>query len=90
MHLRPRRKLAAQLKTVCRPVTMRVFYNTLVTKRPHYQRNNSYELYEMYKLYKTSRSTRMGYILVAAPSHGAFFRPHPLGQDGPEWSGEAP
>ena len=40
MHLRPRRKLAAQLKTVCRPVTMRVFYHTLVTKRPNYQRNN--------------------------------------------------
>ena len=36
MHLRPRRKLAAQLKTVCRPVTMRVFYHTLVTKRPNY------------------------------------------------------
>ena len=39
MHLRPRRKLAAQLKTVCRPVTMRVFYHTLVTKRPNYQTN---------------------------------------------------
>ena len=36
MHLRPRRKLAAQLKTVCRPVTMLVFYHTLVTKRPNY------------------------------------------------------
>ena len=28
MHLRPRRKLAAPLKTVCRPVTMRVFSHT--------------------------------------------------------------
>ena len=37
MHLRPRKKLAAQLKTVFRPVTMRVFYHTLVTKRPNYQ-----------------------------------------------------
>ena len=36
MHLRPRKKLAAQLKTVCRPVTMRVFCHTLVTKRPNY------------------------------------------------------
>ena len=36
MHLRPRRKLAAQLKTVCRPVTMLVFYHTLVTKPPNY------------------------------------------------------
>ena len=36
MHLRPRRKLAAQLKTVCRPVAMLVFYHTWVTKRPNY------------------------------------------------------
>ncbi len=36
MHWRPRKKLAAQLKTVWRPVTMRIFYHTLVTKRPNY------------------------------------------------------
>ena len=36
MHLRPRKKLAAQLKTVWRPAPMRGFYHTLVTKRPNY------------------------------------------------------
>ena len=46
MHLRPRTKLAAQLKTVWRPVTMRGFYHTLVTKRPNYLANEltKYEL----------------------------------------------
>ena len=44
MHLRPRRKLAAQLKTVCRPVTMLVFYHTLVTKRPNYHYKYSKEI----------------------------------------------
>lgn len=36
MHLWPCRTLAAQLKTAGRPVTMRVFYHTLVMKRPNY------------------------------------------------------
>ena len=38
MHLRPRKKLAAQLKTVWRPVTMLVFYHTLVTKHLNYRK----------------------------------------------------
>ena len=42
MHFRPRKKLAAQLKTVCRPVTMRVFYHTFVTKRPNYLFSTDY------------------------------------------------
>lgn len=36
MHFRPRKKLAAQLKWLRFPVTMRFSKHTLVTKRPNY------------------------------------------------------
>src|SRR5260370_497429 len=39
MHLRPLKKLAAQLKWLRLPVTMRFSKHTLVTKRPNYQQN---------------------------------------------------